>query len=314
MVTSNCSKEQWCDISNPASDVQAWASENEVRHALLSDVTSFASLSEDDDLESDVGSTQNTIPITPPRTFDVGMSRTLEGRSVASLRGRAMEMRRSLLSPFTCNSETDVDPFVDADWSSKVAAVQDDDIGQDGKLDGGETLEKGVTHMSVDKYTSDSRTACASPSPILRALLMHAWPLRISLLLVAVLLYFNSTAFAPLCSLSHFRTTSLCQVQPALYQDNVNRANTHPDFPTVMKIQDRAFTTLFESATALAVIAPEIKEARLATNDLAILVKHSELGGKDRLAQLLDGFSGDAKVTARGMNRFYAQLSTAIDK
>lgn len=314
MVSSNCSKEQWCDISNPTSDVQAWASENEVRHALQSDVTSFASFSEEDDLESDVASTQNNIPITPPRAFEVGMSRTLEGRSAASLRGRAMEMRKSLLSPFACESDPNIDPFALADWSSKVATAQDDDIGQDGKYNGGKALESGVSHMSVEKYTSDSRTACASPSPTLRVLLNRAWPLRIALLLVAVLLYFTSVAFAPVCSISRFRITSLCQVQPVLYQENANRANAHPDFPTVMKIQDRAFTTLFESASALAVIAPEIKEARLATNDLAILVKHSELGGKDRLAQLLDGFSADAKVTARGMNRFYAQLSTAIDK
>ena len=82
-----------------------------------------------------------------------------------------------------------------------------------------------------------------------------------------------------------------------------------------MHIQERTFAVLQRSADGLAEIAPQLTDIRLATNDVAIVVSAaSELKGKERLATLLREFTRDAKIVAREMNRFRAQLYTAIDR
>lgn len=81
-----------------------------------------------------------------------------------------------------------------------------------------------------------------------------------------------------------------------------------------MNVQGKAFETLLEESVDGPGLALEIKNAEMATSDLIMLVRVSDLKSKDRLAATLVQFVEDARKAGRSLTRFNARVGGAVDK
>jgi hypothetical protein len=86
------------------------------------------------------------------------------------------------------------------------------------------------------------------------------------------------------------------------------------DFSHLAEIQSRTLGKLLEEGAGGSALALNIKQAEMATADLAIAVTYSKMRGKEEVTEHLHGFVKDAKKTSRGLQRFGAKLGGAVDQ
>lgn len=86
------------------------------------------------------------------------------------------------------------------------------------------------------------------------------------------------------------------------------------DFPRLVDMQGQTFEALLDESADNAGLSLEIKKAEMATADLATLVRVSNLASRERLADILTDFVGDARDTGRQLQRFSSQVSGALDR
>lgn len=117
----------------------------------------------------------------------------------------------------------------------------------------------------------------------------------------------------PLCLIPGISRSSLCAI-PKLYNEEGRPIPQHADFPKMMEIQSKTFEQLLDDSIGSSGLALEIKKAEMATADLVTLVRVSRLKSKEILADTLVEFTGDARKTARGLQKLSAKINGAVDK
>ena len=86
------------------------------------------------------------------------------------------------------------------------------------------------------------------------------------------------------------------------------------DYPGLVRVQGQTLGALLDEAGTGRGLALEIAHAQIATRDLAALVAVSDLTARDALAESLTGFVKAAQKAGRGLQRFSAKVSGAVDK
>ncbi|KAF9223375.1 hypothetical protein BS17DRAFT_808821 [Gyrodon lividus] len=113
------------------------------------------------------------------------------------------------------------------------------------------------------------------------------------------------TAFSPLCVVPGISRSPWCiPVQPPL---PVN-------FPKLVDIQGSTFNQLVGESAGGSELSVEVLKAEMATKDLSLLVRFSDLKSKDSIADMLYTIARGAKKTARGLSKLNAKVVGAIDE
>lgn len=98
---------------------------------------------------------------------------------------------------------------------------------------------------------------------------------------------------------------------------NAQNHRPHPqrvDYPHLVEIQSTSWEQLLDQAAGGPTLTLEIKKAELATRDLIVLVKISDLKSRDYLARSLLEFVHDAKETSQGLHKLGAKINGAVDR
>ncbi|KIJ62833.1 hypothetical protein HYDPIDRAFT_93681 [Hydnomerulius pinastri MD-312] len=112
------------------------------------------------------------------------------------------------------------------------------------------------------------------------------------------------TAFSPLCILPGVSRSALCV--PALPPLTVN-------FPKLVGLQESSFDQLIGESIGGSELSLEVLKAEMATKDLSLLVRFSDLKSRDTLADLLHTFAMDARKAGRGLSKLNARVAGAVD-
>ncbi|KAI6165792.1 hypothetical protein EDD17DRAFT_1553254, partial [Pisolithus thermaeus] len=114
------------------------------------------------------------------------------------------------------------------------------------------------------------------------------------------------TALSPLCFIPGMSKSTLCTPLPPF--------PPQPDFQSLVKAQGSMFDQLVGESVGGSALSIEVLKAEMATRDLSILVRYSDLKSKDSVAELLSTISKDAKRTARGLTKLNAKVAGAVDE
>ncbi|KAF8867834.1 hypothetical protein BD779DRAFT_1685251 [Infundibulicybe gibba] len=145
-----------------------------------------------------------------------------------------------------------------------------------------------------------------------RAISLLKFPLSILLGFYLFALLLNRAAptlhrtFAPICRLPFASSLALCAPPPPV---QVRWA----DFPALEKVQTASLDQLLENAAGGPALALELKRAEMATGDLAVLVRASDMPAREALAGLLNEFVTDAREAGRGLHRLSAKIGGTVD-
>ncbi|KAJ3804359.1 hypothetical protein F5876DRAFT_53496 [Lentinula aff. lateritia] len=114
----------------------------------------------------------------------------------------------------------------------------------------------------------------------------------------------------PLCDAPGFSSISLCA------NFHTSDHPLHPlwaDFPCLINVQSSTFKQLLDNSVGGSGLSLDVKKAEMAMSDLVVLVKFSELTGKDILADVLLNFAHDARRTGRGLQTLGSKVGGAVD-
>ncbi|KAF5329412.1 hypothetical protein D9619_009147 [Psilocybe cf. subviscida] len=118
----------------------------------------------------------------------------------------------------------------------------------------------------------------------------------------------------PICIIPGISSSMLCL--PLDSDATISKGEWIPqraDYPALVDIQSKTFEQLLEDSAGGPSLSLEIKKAEMATSDLAVLVRLSDLNSKDELADTLDQFATDATKTGRGLQKLTAKVNGAVD-
>ena len=111
--------------------------------------------------------------------------------------------------------------------------------------------------------------------------------------------------FSPLCIFPGISKSALClPVKPA---PAVN-------FEKLVNIQGSTFEQLVGESAGGSELSIDVLRAEMATQDLSLLVRYSELKSKDNIADMLRTIGKDAKKTGRGLSKLNSKVVGAIDE
>ncbi|KAF8623605.1 hypothetical protein AX17_007308 [Amanita inopinata Kibby_2008] len=122
------------------------------------------------------------------------------------------------------------------------------------------------------------------------------------------IVYYLQKALMPMCFLPLVSRSTMCsvilQIQPIVKAD---------PWKELVQVQTKAFDQLLDESAGGSGLSLEIKKAEIATSDLVTLVRHSELKGRDLLADSLKDFVNNAKKTGRGLQKMGSKVAGAVD-
>ncbi|THU91495.1 hypothetical protein K435DRAFT_759125 [Dendrothele bispora CBS 962.96] len=127
-------------------------------------------------------------------------------------------------------------------------------------------------------------------------------------------------ALKPFCFLPVISSTSMCR--PDIPRSTpVGTQIPNPkklgpkwaDYPKLIDAQN-SFEVLLDDSVGGSGLALDIKKAEMATSDLVVLVRFSQLTSKDLLADTLVKFVQDARKTGRGLQRLGSKVGGAVDQ
>ncbi|KAF8644016.1 hypothetical protein AX16_008732 [Volvariella volvacea WC 439] len=131
-------------------------------------------------------------------------------------------------------------------------------------------------------------------------------------------------ALNPVCRLPFVSRLEICYFVTSLHAGIGSHAGPIPtdgkpkllraDFPALTDVQTKSLDQLLEDSAESTGLSLEIKKAEVATTDLIVVVEHSKLRSKDKLAEMLKDFVKDAKKTGQGLQRFNAKVGGAVDQ
>lgn len=125
-----------------------------------------------------------------------------------------------------------------------------------------------------------------------------------------------TTMLLPACSVPGMSLLPLCAIQahPAPAQNPKDRAPRWADYSHLVDMQANTLEQLLDHTAGGSGLALEIKKAEMATQDLATLVRVSDLTSRGLLADTLEGFVEDAKKTGEDLQRLGAKVGGAVDR
>ncbi|KAF9059831.1 hypothetical protein BDP27DRAFT_1452992 [Rhodocollybia butyracea] len=153
---------------------------------------------------------------------------------------------------------------------------------------------------------------------IFGGLYLLRWPLSFFIFLwfsMAIFRYLSSkigTALEPFCDVPFFGP--LCPNAELAKLDGRSANPQWADFPGLMNTQTSTFEILLEKSAGGSTLSLDIRKAHMATSDLVSLVKYSNLASRDSLVEVLTSFGGDARETARGLQRLSSKVAGSVDK
>ena len=113
------------------------------------------------------------------------------------------------------------------------------------------------------------------------------------------------TAFSPLCIIPGISKSTLCvPINPVPF---VN-------FEKLVNIQGTTFEQLVGESAGGSQLSIDVLRAEMATRDLSLLVRYSDLKSKDNIADILHTMGMDAKKTGRGLSKLNSKVVGAIDE
>lgn len=146
------------------------------------------------------------------------------------------------------------------------------------------------------------------------ALMLSKYPLGFFLFLYLALFALGRVqselrkVFAPVCWIPGIASTPMCYVPPP---SNVPK---RAEFTKLSNLESSTFEKLLDNAAGGTSLSLDIKKAEMATSDLIVLVAHSELKGRDTLAQHLRQFVDAAKMAGRRLSRLNSRVNGAVDR
>lgn len=115
------------------------------------------------------------------------------------------------------------------------------------------------------------------------------------------------TVFSPVCYIPGISRSSFCQTS---YGSN---AVKQADYTRLADIEASNLGHLMSESVDASGLSIDIKRAQMATSDLILLVRASNMSSRDALADALKDFVGDAKKASRGLQSLGAKISGAVD-
>jgi hypothetical protein len=113
------------------------------------------------------------------------------------------------------------------------------------------------------------------------------------------------TAFSPLCIVPGISKSMLCvPIHPV---PSVN-------FEKLVNIQGTTFEQLVGESAGGSQLSINVLRAEMATQDLSLLVRYSDLKSKDNIANMLHTIGMDAKKTGRRLTKLNSKVVGAIDE
>lgn len=119
---------------------------------------------------------------------------------------------------------------------------------------------------------------------------------------------------APLCQIPGVSSMAFCRQPPSTSESGHISAPQRVDYPRLVQIQSTSWEELLDHTAGGPTLTLEIKKAELATRDLIVLVKVSELKSRDYLARSLLEFVHDAKESSQGLHKLGARINGAVDR
>ena len=139
-------------------------------------------------------------------------------------------------------------------------------------------------------------------------LLRYPFSALLSLWILYFLLSKGVTAIrVPFCQipvLSHMVSCALDQVDIPLWAD----------YPRLVEVQSSSFEQLLDESVGSSELSLEIKKAEMVTSDLVTLVRFSDLKGREVIANMLQDFVSDAKLTGRSLHKLSSRIGGAVDR
>jgi hypothetical protein len=138
------------------------------------------------------------------------------------------------------------------------------------------------------------------------------WPLYIvaAFWLLAAIIGFSLQALrgaaTPFCYLPGVNAWAICRSAE-------HRLPQWADFPRLTEVQSITFDSLLDEFAGGPSLSLEIKKAQMATADLVVLVRRSNLKSRETLADILGEFIADAKTTGRDLQRLNSKIGGAVD-
>ncbi|GBE87902.1 hypothetical protein BKA93DRAFT_798035 [Sparassis latifolia] len=117
------------------------------------------------------------------------------------------------------------------------------------------------------------------------------------------------TVFSPFCIIPGISRSALC-ITP---QPNGGKKQHSVDFGRLMDVQGSTFEQLLDDSVDSSGLSLEIKKAEIATSDLIVVVRASNLKSKELLADTLAEFHETGKKAGRGLQTFAAKTAGAVD-
>ena len=117
----------------------------------------------------------------------------------------------------------------------------------------------------------------------------------------------------PMCSLPIVSPMiPSCQSGPPTHADT-RRPIHWANYPKLVDLQARTVGQLLDKRVGNTGLALEIKKTEMASNDLVILVRASDLKSKDQIVERLSRFSEEARGAGRSLHSLGAKLQGAVD-
>ena len=121
----------------------------------------------------------------------------------------------------------------------------------------------------------------------------------------------------PMCSLP-----IVSPMIPSCHSGAFKRPQTHTsarrparlvDYPKFVDFQARTVDQLLDKSAGKTDLALEIKKTEIASNDLIIFVRASDLKSKDQISIRLSGFSEEARGAGRSLHSLGEKIQGAVD-
>jgi hypothetical protein len=195
--------------------------------------------------------------------------------------------------------------------TKSAAAVKSSTKAGDAPTIAREDVVNGLLHGSLftGKYAMDVSK---------RALLLLRYPLSFLFFLYLLAFVMNKmqhtlkSIFFPICIVPGFSRSRLCYTPPLRPSDH--RPAKWADYPHLVNVESKTFEQLMDGVVGGSALSLEVKQAEMATADLAALVRISDLKAKDTLASSLLVFVESAKKTGRGLQRLSSKVGGAVDR
>ncbi|KAI0373850.1 hypothetical protein BV20DRAFT_936924 [Pilatotrama ljubarskyi] len=116
-----------------------------------------------------------------------------------------------------------------------------------------------------------------------------------------------------ICTASTSTGATTTSLQGTAWTTDASGGIDRIDFPSLMSLESAMLDQLLAQSASGSQIARSVKHSELAVNDLANMVKTSNLTGRDVLARSLEGFASDAKVAGRDLQKLSSKLYGSVD-